>query len=70
MSAINELKRLSNKIFIGGEFRNSVATEHHDVIGPATGAVIGRMGFNRTRDVTEASEFADRSHQAWNKVNA
>ncbi len=30
MSAINELKILSNKIFNGGEFRDSVATEQLD----------------------------------------
>ncbi len=30
MSAINELKILSNKIFIGGESRDSVATEQLD----------------------------------------
>ncbi len=70
MSAINELKRLSNKIFIGGEFRESVATEHLDVIDPATEAVIGQMPFTTTDEVTEAIEIANRSQQSWNKVNA
>ncbi len=69
MNAISELKRLSNKVLINGEFRDSVATEGLDVIDPATEEVIGRLPFATGGEVDEAIAVANRSQQAWNKVN-
>ncbi len=70
MTAINELKRLSNKVLINGEFRDSSTTESFDVIDPATEEVIGQMPFTSTAEVDEAIAVANRSQQAWNRVNA
>jgi betaine-aldehyde dehydrogenase len=70
MSAINELKRLSNKLFINGEFRESTATEGLDVIDPATEETIGYMPFVTGTEVDEAIAVANQRQQAWNKVNA
>jgi acyl-CoA reductase-like NAD-dependent aldehyde dehydrogenase len=70
MSAINELKRLSNKVLINGEFRDSAATDGLDVINPATEEIIGRMPFATGAEVDEAIAVANRSQKAWNKVNA
>ena len=70
MSAINELKRLSNKVLINGEFRDSAATDGLDVIDPATEEIIGRMPFATGAEVDEAIAVANRSQKAWNKVNA
>jgi betaine-aldehyde dehydrogenase len=70
MSAINELKRLSNKVLINGEFRESAATDGLDVIDPATEEIIGRMPFAAGAEVDEAIAVANRSQKAWSKVNA
>lgn len=70
MSAINELKRLSNKVLINGEFRDSAATDGLDVIDPATEEIVGRMPFATEAEVDEAIAVANRSQKAWNKVNA
>ena len=70
MSAINELKRLSNKLFINGEFRDSTTTEGLDVIDPATEEIIGYMPFVTATEVDEAIAVANQSQRAWNKVNA
>ena len=70
MTAINELKRLSNKLFINGEFRDSVATDGLDVIDPATEETIGYMPFVTGAEVDEAIAVANQRQRAWNKVNA
>lgn len=70
MTAIDELKRLSNKVLINGEIRESAATEGLDVVDPATEEIIGQMPFTRAAEVDEAIAVANRSQQAWNKVNA
>ncbi|MCP4391900.1 MAG: aldehyde dehydrogenase, partial [Gammaproteobacteria bacterium] len=70
MTAIDELKRLSNKVLINGEFRDSAATDGLDVADPATEEVIGRMPFATSAEVEEAIAAANQSQQAWNKVNA
>jgi acyl-CoA reductase-like NAD-dependent aldehyde dehydrogenase len=70
MSAINELKRLSNKVLINGDFRDSAATDGLDVVDPATEEIIGRMPLATGAEVDEAIAVANRSQKAWNKVNA
>ncbi len=70
MTGINELKRLSNKIFIGGEFRDSVAAERLDVIDPATEEVIGQIPLTSASEVEEAIAVANQSQKTWSKVNA
>ncbi len=70
MTGIDELKRLSNKLLINGEFRDSAATEGLEVIDPATEDVIGQMPFSTSAEVAQAIAVANNSQQAWNKVNA
>jgi len=70
MTAIEELNRLSNKVFINGEFRESAATDGLDVIDPATEETIGYMPLTSGAEVNEAIAIANQSQKAWNKVNA
>lgn len=70
MTVIQELKKLSNQLFINGEFRTSVATDGLEAINPATEETIGHMPFTTAAEVEEAIEIANQSQKAWNKVNA
>ncbi len=70
MTVIQELKKLSNQLFINGEFRTSVATDGIEAINPATEEIIGHMPFTTAAEVEEAIEIANQSQKAWNKVNA
>ncbi|MCP4334272.1 MAG: aldehyde dehydrogenase [bacterium] len=70
MTAISELKRLSNKVLINGEFRDSGADDGLDVVDPATEETIGQIPFASITEVDEAIAVANQSQQAWNRVNA
>jgi betaine-aldehyde dehydrogenase len=70
MTALEEIKRLSGKLSIGGEFRDSTASAGFDVVDPATEDVIGRIPDSTTAEVDEAITVANRIQKAWNKVNA
>jgi acyl-CoA reductase-like NAD-dependent aldehyde dehydrogenase len=70
VTAIEELKRLSNKLFIHGDFRDSAATDGLDVIDPATEEVVGHMPIATGAEVEEAIAIANQSQKAWNKTNA
>ncbi len=70
MTALEEIRRLSGKLAIGGEFRNSAASDYFDVIDPATEDVIGRIPDTTTAEVDEAITVANRTQKTWNKVNA
>jgi betaine-aldehyde dehydrogenase len=70
MTAMNELKNLSGKLFVDGEFRGSTATDGFDVIDPATEEVIGRIPDTTAAEVDEAIAVANKVQKEWNKVNA
>ncbi|MCP4984327.1 MAG: aldehyde dehydrogenase [Gammaproteobacteria bacterium] len=70
MSGIEELKNLSGKIFINGEFRTSTSTNSLDVINPATEDVIGNIPDATQAEVDEAIAVANKAQKEWNKVNA
>jgi betaine-aldehyde dehydrogenase len=70
MTAVNELKRLSGKLFIDGNFRDSAAADSFDVINPATEDAIGRFPDTAGAEVDEAIAIANKVQKAWNKVNA
>ena len=70
MSAANEFKKLSNRVFINGGYRESGSTESLEVINPATEEVIGQIPFTSASEVEEAIAVANRSQKAWNKINA
>lgn len=54
MTAINELKRLSNKVLINIEFRDRGAGDGLDVVVPATEEIIGQIPFAGITEVDEA----------------
>ncbi len=70
MTGIEELKNLSGKIFINGEFRTSTSTNSLDVINPATEDVIGNIPDATPAEVDEAIAVANKAQKEWNKVNA
>ncbi|MEE8306065.1 MAG: aldehyde dehydrogenase family protein [Gammaproteobacteria bacterium] len=70
MTAINEFKKLSGKLYINGNFRNSTATNGLEVIDPATEEPVGSMPFATEAEVGEAIAVANQSQKTWNKVNA
>ena len=70
MTAINELNRLSNQVFINGEFRDSATTDSLEIIDPATEQTTGQMPNATAAEVDEAIAVANQSQKAWNKVNA
>ena len=70
MTAINELNRLSNQVFINGEFRDSATTDSLEIIDPATEQTTGQMPNATAAEVDESIAVANQSQKAWNKVNA
>jgi betaine-aldehyde dehydrogenase len=70
MTAIDELNRLSNQVFINGEFRDSATTDSLEIIDPATEQTAGQMPNATAAEVDEAIAVANLSQKAWNKVNA
>jgi betaine-aldehyde dehydrogenase len=70
MTAIDELNRLSNQVFINGEFRDSATTDSLEIIDPATEQTVGQMPNATAAEVDEAIAVANLSQKAWNKVNA
>ena len=70
MTAVNALKRLSGKLFIDGDFRDSAATDGFDVINPATEDAVGHILDTTGAEVDEAIAIANKVQKAWNKVNA
>lgn len=70
MTALQEIKRLSGKLAIGGKFRDSAASDCFDVIEPATEDVIGRTPDSTMAEVEEAIAIANTAQNAWKRVNA
>jgi len=70
MTAINEFKKLSGKLYINGNFRDSAATDDLEVIDPATEEPVGSMPFTTEAEVGEAIAVANQNQKTWNKVNA
>jgi acyl-CoA reductase-like NAD-dependent aldehyde dehydrogenase len=70
MTALTELKNLSGKLFLGGEYRDSAASDGLDVIDPATEDVIGRIPNTLGTEVDEAIAIANKVQKGWKKVNA
>jgi acyl-CoA reductase-like NAD-dependent aldehyde dehydrogenase len=51
--------------FVGGRFIESSGTEHHEVISPATGEVVGRFALGTAEDVDRAAAAAGKSFEGW-----
>jgi acyl-CoA reductase-like NAD-dependent aldehyde dehydrogenase len=70
MSSLNEFKRLSGMNFVGGEYIRSVATDHLDVIEPATEDCIGQIADTTDREVDEAIEIANKVRRVWTALDS
>lgn len=54
--------------FVGGEWVESSATSHHEVINPATGEVLGQTPLSGAGDVDQAVSAAQDAFATWRQV--
>ncbi|MFP6743164.1 MAG: aldehyde dehydrogenase family protein, partial [Alphaproteobacteria bacterium] len=69
MNALSEFSRLSGSIFVDGAARSSSATEHLDIIDPATEDRIAEMPDTTEAEVDEAIAVANKAQKVWNAIN-
>ena len=69
MNALTEFSRLSGSIFVDGAARSSSATEHLDIIDPATEDRIAEMPDTTAAEVDEAIAVANKAQKVWNAIN-
>jgi betaine-aldehyde dehydrogenase len=65
MTALQDFALLSGKIYVDGRFETSRATEHFDVIDPATEEHAGRIADTTDGEVDYAIERANSARRAW-----
>ena len=68
--AINNAKRLSNKILIDGKLTSAKSSNKIEVINPSTGENIGVAPQCDKNDVDEAVESAEKAFQKWKRIPA
>ena len=68
--AINNTKRLSNKILIDGKLTSAKSSNKIEVINPSTGENIGVAPQCDKNDVDVAVESAEKAFQKWKKIPA
>ena len=68
--AMNNAKRLSNKILIEGKLSSPQTSKRIEVINPSTGEKIGEAPQCDKTDVNEAVISADNAFQKWKKIPA
>jgi malonate-semialdehyde dehydrogenase (acetylating) / methylmalonate-semialdehyde dehydrogenase len=56
--------------FIGGKWVPSSASEHLDVVNPATAEALGRVPLGTAADVAQAAEAAGRAFSGWRRTPA
>ena len=56
--------------FIDGEWRRSSATEHLDVINPATNELLGKVPLSPASEVEEAAQAAATAFETWRRTPA
>lgn len=69
MNAIETFAALSGKLFVGGAYRRSEASDHLDVIEPATEDRIGQIADATDAEVDEAMDVALGAGRAWNAID-
>ena len=65
MTASQDFARLSGKIYVGGRFEPSGATQHLDVIDPATEERAGEIADTTDAEVDHAIELANSARRVW-----
>jgi len=65
MTASQDFARLSGKIYVGGRFESSRATQHLDVIDPATEERAGGIADTTDAEVDHAIELATSARRVW-----
>ncbi len=60
----------NTKLFIDGEWRDSISKETLEIINPATEEVIGKLAHARKEDLDIALKAAEKSFQEWKNVSA
>ena len=63
MSKTAEQTRLLN--YVGGEWRESAASDYGQVVNPASGAVMARVPHSPAAEVDEAAQVAHRAYTEW-----
>ncbi|MFT3732900.1 MAG: aldehyde dehydrogenase family protein [Hyphomicrobium sp.] len=70
MSALKDFANLSNKIYVGGKFVTSRATERFDVIDPATEEVLGFIADCPDDEIDDALDIAEAARKVWTAMDA
>ena len=69
MSALEEFRRLSGRLYMGGEMVESAATDRPDVIDPATEDVLGQYADATDAEVDRALDIALAAGRKWNAID-
>ncbi|MCB1431329.1 MAG: aldehyde dehydrogenase [Alphaproteobacteria bacterium] len=69
MAASSDFGKLSGKLYIGGELKESASTDHFDVIEPATEDRLGSIADATDREVDEAIDIATAVRKTWNAID-
>jgi betaine-aldehyde dehydrogenase len=69
MTAAEDFKSLSSKLYICGEYVRSVSTAHLDVIEPATEECVAQIADATDAEVDRAIEAAAAARRAWNAID-
>lgn len=70
MTALDDFTRLSGKVYVGGEYVESRASELWDVIDPATEERIGRIADCSDAEVDDAIARATEARRQWNAMDS
>jgi acyl-CoA reductase-like NAD-dependent aldehyde dehydrogenase len=65
MTALEDFARLSGKLYVGGRFESSRATEQLDVIDPATEERVGGIADTTDAEVDHAIKLANAARRVW-----
>jgi acyl-CoA reductase-like NAD-dependent aldehyde dehydrogenase len=69
MSSNQDFARLSGKLFIGGEYIDSAAVSHLDIIEPATEDRLGQIADATDAEVDRAIDVAADARRAWTDMD-
>jgi betaine-aldehyde dehydrogenase len=70
MSVVDDFRFLSGKIYVDGGFVASRATQHFDVIDPATEDAIGQIADTTDAEVDNAIAIAATARKAWQAMDS
>ncbi|GJL81357.1 MAG: aldehyde dehydrogenase [marine bacterium B5-7] len=67
---LERFRNLSGKVFVGGEFRSSKASNRFDVINPATEEQLGEIADTTMTEVDDAVDQANTVKKSWARKSA